>query len=646
VYSTRLIVWLGGILVLASAMLGIRVQARHAHPQAIIITEPDGINDTLSEIDEFATYVMGDAWDMNEASDTALYRPYDSAFSRVEYVNGHFSATLQYGDGRERIALLYAGALNNDAMRIGKIGYTYPINADKYRYLSYRLYTNVSGYYSGLIKWHASDDRTNSADMGVSNAIAPVPADGAPGWHIYAVDLQTIGIQQGQKDWNGTIRELQLIPIGGSGLAGKQIKLDWVRLTVEDPRTSRPYTIHWSGGASGTIDLYASPDDQILDSQDILIVRGVNATDGSYVWQTGVLPSGKYYIYLTNGSESTWSPAPLIINPPPILTITRPSMTSGEEYAATVIGNPWDMSDSDDLNLNPPSPLQTWLDQPRFEDGIFHARTLCCPTDLPYSDPIFFLGGMNPNPPGTPDPEVDTSKYHYLSFRFYQEGEQDILNGWVARFYWWKTGVQDVYTDEAPTEGRAILLYEGWNTYKLDLWASDARDAGSTNLVWQEAHPNRLRLDPNELLPEFSPGYVHLDWIKLTATDEVIQGNLFPIQYLSSESGATANVYYDTDTDSTNGRIPIQLPAPVPAPSPTLTNTVYLPLVVNNLVSDSQIVVMWDTTGVAPGTYWISIDADDGYNTTTWYSEAPINVLPSTSARSLEWKRKYLLNLP
>lgn len=596
-------------------------------PHALSIVEPNGINDTLPELDEFATFVLGDAWDMDQISDTALYRSVDSAFSRVEYINGWFSGTLQYGDGRERIPLLYAGALNNEAMRIGKIGYTYPINADYYRYLSFRLYTNVTGCYSGLVKWHASDERLNPADTGVSNPFFPVPANCAPGWNVYTVDLKTIGIQpaQGSKNWNGIIRELQLIPIGGSGLDGKQIRLDWARLTAADPRTSRPYTIQWSGG-SGALTLYASPNDKILDANDILIAQGVNGASGSFTWQTGVLPPGDYYIYLTNGSAGAWSAGPLTINTPPVLTITRPSMTSGQDYATNVIENPWDMSDAADLDLNPPPPFKTWLDQTRFSNGIFSARTLCCPSDLSFSDPIFFLGGMNPNPPGLPDPEVDTSRYHYFSFRFYQEGEQDIPGGWTARIYWWKMNAADNGVVEAPTTGRAILLYEGWNTYKVDLWADDARDpSDTTNPIWINAHPNRLRLDPNELLPHLTPGYVHLDWIKLTATDSVRQGEHFSIQYVSNKGGLTISAYYDTDTNPANGRQAVQTPPAPPPPPPTLTHKIYLPLVKNNADAQGG-AIRWDTLAVAPGTYWICLEASDGYNTTIWYSEAPVIV--------------------
>jgi hypothetical protein len=644
------------ILALTVVLLGTpgpSLDAASRNAPSLVVISPGASGVTLAEMDEFATTVMGDPWDMDEPTDLAFYRTESQIFNS-QFSDGVYSGQMTVGNGSERITLLTAGAANNAALRVGKIGYTYPIDADYYRYLSFRMYSSNTTCNSGLIQWYA-DDSYSDTSMGVSNGflVPPSPCFGQPsGWYIYVLDLQTIGIQLGSQNWTSSIRELLIHPFSGTGAAGATVKLDWARLTADDPNTARPYTIEWTGdGSGGPVTLYASPDDKVLDADDIVVAEYQSASDSSYTFQTGVLPAGIYYIAASNSNGTAWSSGPLIINAPPAVTIVQPSMTSGQEYATSEIGNAWDMNDTTDLNDSVPPSLYTCVTNESYSNGIYSAviPSPVCPSGSSGSDSILYLGGMDRYPPGTLDPLIDTSKYRYLSYRFYHSGTQDVGHGWVTRFGWWQVNATDNGVNESPVMSRDIIILEDWNTYKIDLWAVDIVDEtyppGTPD--WESSHPNRLRFDPTELVSEYVPATIQLDWIKLTAMNEVEQGDPFEIQYtLDTMDNVTATVYYDTDTDPTNGRTPIQLPAPGPAPSPTLTNTVYLPLVVNNLVSDSQIVVMWDTTGVTPGTYWISINADDGYNTTTWYSEAPVSVLSSTSARSSEWKRKYLLNLP
>ena len=72
----------------------------------------------LVEMDEFATNVLGDPWDMNEPSDLTRYRS-DSGLINSTFNNGIYSAQMTAGDGGEKITLLKAGAPNHTALRIG-----------------------------------------------------------------------------------------------------------------------------------------------------------------------------------------------------------------------------------------------------------------------------------------------------------------------------------------------------------------------------------------------------------------------------------------------------------------------------------------------------------------------------------------------
>jgi hypothetical protein len=146
------------------------------------------------------------------------------------------------------------------------------------------------------------------------------------------------------------------------------------KMIAEDPRTARPYTITWTGdGSGGPVTLYTSPNDKVLDANDIVIAKDQKASGGSYVFQTGVLPAGTYYIAAVNQNGMAWSSAPLVINAPPQVTITKPSMTSGQDYATTVIGHPWDMSHVGDLNDKVPPPMQTCVTNQKYANGIYSA---------------------------------------------------------------------------------------------------------------------------------------------------------------------------------------------------------------------------------------------------------------------------------
>lgn len=613
-------------------------------PLALAVAEPNGVNDTLAEMDEFATTIMGDPWDMNQPTDLAFYR-LESRMNNSAFANGVYSAQMTSGDGQERITLLSAGAPNHTALRIGKNGYTYPIDADHYRYLTFRMYRSNSNCNSGLIQWFSNDTYASSA-MGVSNGFLVCSGSG---WNTYVLDLKTIGIQLGSQNWNGNIRELIIHPFAGPGTAGATIKLDWARLTAANPNTARPYTIQWTGdGGGGPVTLYASLNNKALDANDVVIATGLSASGGSYPFQTGVLPAGSYYIAASNGSGTAWSAGPLTINAPPNVTIVKPSMTSGQEYAASEIGNAWDMSEATDLNYNLLPTEPTCVTNEVFSGGIYSAQVPQCPANEPYADPILYFGGMNRYSPGTPDPLIDTSKYRYLSYRFYQAGEQNLLTGgWVSRFGWWQVDGFDTSVIENPVMSRDIIILEGWNKYGIDLWASDVVDETypPNTRSWQSSHPNRLRFDPNELAAALTPGTIQVDWIKLNAMDEVVQGASFPIGYaVQGTFPMTLTFYRDVDTNPSNGRTLIGSmrisSASQQGQAVTIADTqsaqiespldivprVYAPVILRNAVFCAGDCFLWNTSGVPKGTYFICINAQEAYDTTYRCSEAPIIV--------------------
>lgn len=617
------------LLSLTQSESGITINAA---PESLTVTSPGSTPVTLAEIDEFATTVLGDPWDMNQKTDLAYIRA-QSQLQNSTFANGIFSAQLSNGAGGDRITLLTAGSPNNDAMRIGKIGYNFPINADHYRYLTFRIFKGSTNQASGLVQWFANDSYTNGV-MGISPSYG---LSQGSGWGIYVVDLKD-PIQGGGQPWAGTIRELILHPYAGAGAAGSTAKLDWARLTSRNPLTARPYTIQWNGnGSGGPVSLYASPNDRSLGSdQDILLATDQSANGGSFTFQTGLLPAGTYYIAATNGSGTSWSQAPLIINAPPQTTITKPSMTSGTDYAATEKGNAWDMNDSNDLNDSFPIDWETCVNNESFSGGVYHASNTTCSNTVNYSDPKLIMGHMNPS--GSPDPIVDTAKYRYLSFRYLLEGEQNVGQGWIARWGWWQLAKGGLPGSEIVMS-RDIILLEDWNTYKIDLWAADVVDeAHPVQRSWQNSAPNRLRFDPTELHTSFLPRRFHIDWIKLTAMDEVNRNASFPIEFtVDSTRPTTLTFYYDTDTNPNNGRTRIgsttrNTTTKMEANNGRSTNQqathwLYLPIINREAINCTGAdCYNWNTIGVPSGTYYICVNSNDGLNETYRCSEAPVRV--------------------
>ena len=131
-------------------------------------------------------------------------------------------------------------------------------------------------------------------------------------------------------------------------------------------------------------------------------------------------------------------------NIPPQLNITSPSFISGPDYATTVVGDAWDMSESSDV-----------ISQYNTLGGSFSGG---------------IYTGTNPN--GNFDPAVvlrqagliDTSRFKYFTYRMQLDGAFNTdTGGSVARVVWWTT-----IPAQASTSND-IVIYEGFQTVSFDL---------------------------------------------------------------------------------------------------------------------------------------------------------------------------------
>jgi len=602
-YSTRKALLLIGAFLLASLVANSTRYVELAFSATVTITNPDGINDTIPDADDFATTVLGDPWDQDERYDIK----WAEGINGIVVSSGIWSGTSTGGGYFFPFWGGFPTALNPK-----NTGAHYAIDTSKYTQLSFRIYTATRSYYA--IYWRPEANWPDGTYFFAAGDY------GVPGWRIYDFDLTDPNLgdpccKMGSK-WTdlSEVRALRIDP-SGSAPPGTVFKVDWVRLT--DPSTYTTYNIQWFNSGASTIDLYFDTDASGYDGQ--LIVSGLDANSGSYAWEPGYLPPGHYYIYalIDGGSYSAYSSGPLTINAPPIASIAAPSMTSGEDYATVVAGDAWDMSNSQDIAYT----LE--IENPYFSGGQFHGTATYPVPPKPHSDAQFYVNVPAP---------IDSSKYKYFTLKMYVEGQQDVANGWIARAIWWTDGIE---VDGSETKG--FILFEDWQTYSVDLSRPDileSSDPYPSQKGWYNpgqgiySHTH-LRIDP---LETSSPTNFHVDYVLLTTDDRA--DTSFNIRWSVTdpdvEDSVTTTLYHDIDTlwNGNENFIAQVTPEPEPPSPPSGQYKVYLPLVMKGYsdlpVQEQAYLYGWDTSSVPAGSYYIWAVVTDGYNTTRWVSETPV----------------------
>jgi hypothetical protein len=294
--------------------------------------------------------------------------------------------------------------------------------------------------------------------------------------------------------------------------------------------------------------------------------------------------------------------ATVTINQAPLLRFRSPSRESGQDYAATVLGAPWDFDDGSSLtethelagaSFNGDSMLGVTA---QVHNGCIGANDC--------GDPYFFFRISR-----DPTRFINPNRFKYLTLRYWQEGVFSFGQGWIWRPVWRAappfSGGLDMTVSNGIQVHDAWPSYteaDGWFTYQLDLRnTAPEPGGGTTNWGWNDSHGwiSQFRIDPTEVA---AATRFHLRRVLLTA-DPVATGGPFTISWdwLNSDGTATISAYYTTDKN---------------APTQRAIGTVQQPAA--NLT--------WDTSGVPDGTYYIYLKANDGYNTTGIFSDVPVVV--------------------
>lgn len=567
---------------------------------------------TVAEGDDFATEVLQNPWDFNQAWDIGWYE----SFSRSGIsVSGGVWTGVQSAAGAY-VFPLFSGFQNSfigeplpGDNALPKQGMSYPIDASKYSLLSFKMKTSSPSSYA--VMWNAGTGNywPDGTQMGASydgiyhsSRAYPMPANRD---RLYVFDMSNLksSFEQVSGRWGGSVVALRIDPTFMAE-AGTSVAFDWVRLA--DPSTSKNFTLKWQTSGlpeSRVVKLYYDNDNRGKDG--VLFKWFSDESDpGEYSLNTAMFPPGEYYFYivieygsgLTKKVESNYSPL-LAVNGRPGGYFSSPSAVSGDDYATTEVGNPWDMSDSADVaNL----PGSEWPDEWRqfsshsFNNGLFQAVANAPIAPALETDVQVHLN-VNPNRP------IDTSKYRYLTYRMavdptnFKDIHDEVKNGWVSRIVYWNLAL---FGDGGHPHAQS--LYEGYNTYTLDMWKEGSTESG---LAWGgNKHLAHLRIDP---LETSIPTWFFLDWVKLTAENRENNGAYTISWDLSDVEGRALSfsLYYDTDDQGFDG---------------TLIKTF-------ESISAGAGSHVWDMSGLPDASsYYVYGVVSDQYSTKRFYSTTPV----------------------
>ncbi len=553
----------------------------------------------MPEGDDFATQVLQDPWDMNEFTDISV--GLNNSDQNIIYLNpvatqgGLFVATTVYDAQFFPLWPTYS---------IGKVGDQYPISSNRFGC----LYTavKVSGQNNHPIQafWFA-DYRLNTGIWGYTVFKTIQNRE----WTLVKFDLQN-------DFYGGTTRWLDYpewkgIRIDPTNESNAIVEVDWIRLT---DCSEVNFTINGLS-PNKNYSFYLYSQDREIKIQDS------RSNQSGYVSLDvqGVAP-GTYEYRVKDGGVVV-KIGQIIVNQTPIIKFSRPSPLSGPSIS-------WEMSSSNDVIK-----LEC-IYFAQYRDGYLEIRTHsnACASSSSVGDPKIYLKLPT---------SIDSSQYRYLNYRINTEWSKPWANvpkGMIVRWIWSTLGTSGRSGSRCHWVSQDLPFDVDWNVYSVDLFDTflgepegKAGECPATNRSWAEANDIlELRFDPNENITGEDITQ-KLDWIRLSGIEKVQKGNPFPVEYYVNESKsqlAYIDFYYTTnpENDPLQHRAIEYLPNPSPTPVPSGAKMIYLPLLLLRNTFNGE-VFHWDTSQVNPGEYYFCAQVSDSYNTATYCSNAPIQVV-------------------
>jgi hypothetical protein len=289
-----------------------------------------------------------------------------------------------------------------------------------------------------------------------------------------------------------------------------QVSTGWHTYTIDLTKATIYYATHqrWGGSAASMLRLGFNPP---------------TGTNFQIDW-----------IRLGTAGTTTLNPAQ------PQVTITRPSIVSGADYATTVRGRPWNFQGPADLTLGGIGDVQ-------YSTAGLRAKNIVTTAIPRGNDP--HIGLVAPTP-------IVGSKYNQFSVNVCYDGKFGLADspggGMNGRVIWRIAG------ESFLRNSQDFLVFPGCQVINLNLSVpanvvedeADAKDVGGFRGFAGQSIAF-IRFDPHE-----DPGtrYFSVHSIRLTATDRGTGG--FPIQFSDRnwKTGTTADIWLDPTGTGTSTR--------------------------------------------------------------------------------------------
>lgn len=568
---------------------------------------------TVGEGNDFATQVLGDAWDMSQFTDISTYLNQSgqvNQLTNIQVANGILSAkSVSWG---APVTLLFPGYKN--ALLIGKVGHQFPINAKTYKCIYIAAKVDSGPPQNGtpdqmLFTWFANEN-LNSPGGIWGETIPGIML--SSGWQLFSANLSNVTkLAPGSTAWNnapsGQWQGLMVTPT----IQNTTFQIDWARLT---DCAAKNISIGWSG--TGAVSVYIRPENTTND------IKVINSTTSNPInLDVEGFQAGNYTYFIKQGS-TTLASANFQVTEAPVVTFDRPSPTSGEDFYSP---------DNENLSIDSSEIASTQCISYSISNGIIFTDT---PTVQNQPANTCQGGGYNdPEISFTQNTPIDTNQYRYLTFRMFTAGLwQNVPLGMIVRVVWY-------WNNRCILVSSAVPLDVGWQTYTVDLWdpiqgaVDDHSITGCPNppLSWRSTSPaSQFRLKLNENITG-QVMHQEISWMKLTKPDTVRAGDEYQILVRSNKTldQSQYGFYYTTSLSNPLEHNVALSGSDIRQNLPTGPNFIFIPVVTQHFYSDpGTIPFYWDTSGVPVGSYYICVKTQDGYNTTTYCSNTPVQVTP------------------
>ncbi|MFA7158753.1 MAG: hypothetical protein WC299_05570 [Kiritimatiellia bacterium] len=287
-----------------------RVLGRSGYSAKVTITHPPELEftaPTFTSGSDYATVELGNPWDMTDSSDI-----YEQLYlSNVSFDNGMLIATADAPIlGNESDAQFYLNTRLSGEFKA--------IDASKYRYLTYRMMVDPTGYVN-INDWVAKGWLPRVIWFNTSITNDGSEAQGIPmleSWHSYTVDLAdralltTENPYPAQLGWRelGSVKRIRFDPLEVP--VATTFAIDDIKLCDDNRPANNSYTISWTAtdpdSASVTVSLYYGTLSGSSFSGHLLTTVTQAVGSASYVWDSSAVGAGSYYIQaiITDGDNS------------------------------------------------------------------------------------------------------------------------------------------------------------------------------------------------------------------------------------------------------------------------------------------------------------------------------------------------------